>query len=41
VRSLYRTPRVDGAVEIRYRRDQAGLLISTLRVDRTGGELAR
>jgi hypothetical protein len=40
VRSLYRMPRADGAVELRYIRDGAGSLVSTLRLDRTGRELA-
>lgn len=39
VRSLYRMPQADGAVELRYRRDQAGVVISALRLDRTGREL--
>jgi uncharacterized iron-regulated protein len=39
VRSLYRTPRVDGAVELRYRRGADGSLESIVRVDRSGREL--
>jgi uncharacterized iron-regulated protein len=40
VRSLYRIPRPDGAVELRYRRGADGSLESTVRVDRSGRELA-
>jgi hypothetical protein len=40
VRSLFRTPQPDGAVEVRYRRGADGALESAVRVDRTGRELA-
>jgi hypothetical protein len=36
VRSLFRTPRQDGSVEIRYRRDDAGNVLGSTRFDRTG-----
>jgi len=39
VRSLYRVPQPDGAVEVRYRRATDGSLASSVRVDRTGHEL--
>jgi hypothetical protein len=39
VRSLYRVPQPDGAVEVRYRRTAGGMLESAVRVDRTGREL--
>jgi len=39
VRSLYRTPRPDGAVELRYRRGADGSLASPVRVDRSGRKL--
>jgi membrane-associated protease RseP (regulator of RpoE activity) len=39
VRSVYRTPQADGAVEVRYRRAADGSLASSVRVDRTGREL--
>jgi len=40
VRSLYRAPLPDGAVEVRYRRAADGVLESAVRVDRSGRELA-
>ncbi len=36
VRSVYRDPRTDGAVEVRYERDPDGTVISTERRDRAG-----
>lgn len=41
VRSLYRTPRPDGAVEVRRGRTTGGLVESSVRVDRSGRELTR
>jgi len=38
-RSLYRTPRADGAVEILYRRDREGELEGTVRRDRAGAPI--
>ena len=40
VRSLYRQPLEDGAVEVRYRRDDDGAVTSTIRIDRTGREIS-
>jgi hypothetical protein len=40
VRSLYRAPLPDGAVEVRYRRAADRVLESVVRVDRSGRELA-
>lgn len=36
VRSLYRVPREDGAVEVRYERGADGAVVATTRLDRTG-----
>jgi hypothetical protein len=40
VRSLYRDPQPDGAVEIEYTRNAAGAVTSTVRRDRSGSEIS-
>ena len=40
-RSVYRTPRPDGTVEVRYRRAGDGSVVSTVGLDRTGREVGR
>jgi uncharacterized iron-regulated protein len=39
VRSVYRAPRTDGAVEVRYLRAEDGAVLGTTRLDRTGAVL--
>jgi uncharacterized iron-regulated protein len=40
IRSLYRIPRPDGTVEVRFTRDPDGKVIAASRIDRTGAEVS-
>jgi hypothetical protein len=40
IRSLYRIPRPDGTVEVRFIRDPDGKVIAASRIDRTGAEVS-
>lgn len=41
IRSVYRTPQPDGAVEVRFRRAGDGTVVSFVRLDRAGREVGR